>query len=289
MKVDFFIVGAPKSGTTSLYKYLSEHPQISMSAIKEPNYFSNKSLRNQTLYYDQNIIEDLERYHQLFSNDSIEKKKGEASVSYLFYKDVPKKINDYNPDAKIIILLRNPIERAYSHYLMDYRLGLVNENFNEIIKKKIKHKNAKLYFQQYIELGEYANQIKRYLNEFDINQIMIIDYEDFIKETHLVINKVHRFLGVDNNFVPESNKKYNTFTFSKYKLIRFFYSFVFFRNTIKFIFPRKILIVLFRLFFTNDNKPEIDEDIVEYLKDYFKKDILELNHIIDKDFIKWIK
>ncbi len=288
MKVDFFIVGAPKSGTTSLYKYLSEHPQISMSSIKEPNYFSNKSLKNQTLYYDQNIIEDLERYHQLFSNDSIEKKKGEASVSYLFYKDVPKKINDYNPDAKIIIILRNPIERAYSHYLMDYRLGLVNENFNEIIKKKLKHKNAKLYFQQYVELGEYANQIKRYLNEFNINQIMIIDYEDFIKETDLVIDKVHRFLGV-NNFVTESNKKYNTFTFSKYKLIRFLYSFVFFRNTIKFILPRKILIILFRLFFTNNNKPEIDEETVEYLKDYFKKDILELNHIIDKDFVKWIK
>ena len=126
MKVDFFIVGAPKAGTTSLYHYLNEHPEISMSSQKEPDYFSDADIQNEGMYYGKNRIDTIKKYHSLFDDNSESKLKGEASVSYLFYKNVPQKIKAYNPDSKIIIMLRNPIERAFSHYLMDYRLGLVS-------------------------------------------------------------------------------------------------------------------------------------------------------------------
>ena len=95
MKVDFFIVGAPKAGTTSLYHYLNEHPEIVMSSQKETDFFSDESLQKQGLYYGKNRISTMEQYHALFENYE-NKVVGEASVSYLFYEDVPKKIKAYN-------------------------------------------------------------------------------------------------------------------------------------------------------------------------------------------------
>ena len=166
MKVDFFIVGAPKSGTTSLYHYLNEHLEIEMSSQKEPDYFSDEALNQQGMYYGKNRIDNINKYHGLFTTNAV-KLRGEASVSYLFYDDVPQKIKEYNSKAKIIIMLRNPIDRAFSHYLMDYRLGLVSDSFDSIIKNKLNHKNANLFFQQYIKLSEYSQQVSRYLEVFD--------------------------------------------------------------------------------------------------------------------------
>ena len=147
MKVDFFIVGAPKAGTTSLYHYLNEHLEVEMSSQKEPDYFSDDALQEQGLYYGKNRIDTLDKYNNLFVNHQA-KLRGEGSVSYFFYDDVPNKIKKYNPDSKIIIMLRNPIDRAFSHYLMDYRLGLVSESFEDIVKKKSNHKYVNLFYQQ---------------------------------------------------------------------------------------------------------------------------------------------
>jgi len=166
MKVDFFIVGAPKAGTTSLYHYLNEHPQVEMSIQKEPDYFSDKAIQKQGMYYGKNRIDTLKKYEALFMQKEAVL-YGEWSVSYLFYENVAEDIKSYNPNAKIIIMLRNPIDRAFSHYLMDYRLGLVSESFEDIIDKKSNHKNAHLFYQQYIQVGEYANQIQKYFKVFD--------------------------------------------------------------------------------------------------------------------------
>ena len=135
MKVDFFIVGAPKAGTTSLYYYLNEHPEIEMSTQKETDFFSDSAIQKQGLYYGKNRIDTLEKYHNLFPTTQ-EKKYGEASVSYLFYEDVPEKIKAYNSKGKIIIMLRNLVDRAFSHYLMDYRLVLISSTLEEVIESR---------------------------------------------------------------------------------------------------------------------------------------------------------
>ena len=168
MKVDFFIVGAPKAGTTSLYYYLNEHPEIEMSTQKETDFFSDSAIQKQGLYYGENRINTLEKYHNLFPTTQ-EKKYGEASVSYLFYEDVPEKIKAYNSKGKIIIMLRNLVDRAFSHYLMDYRLGLISSTLEEVIECKSYNKKSKLFYQQYIELGLYFKQVKRYLEIYDKN------------------------------------------------------------------------------------------------------------------------
>ena len=198
-KVDFFIVGAPKAGTTSLYHYLDAHPDIEMSSKKEPDFFSDADLQKQGMYYSEVRINNLSKYNALFKREDVQL-RGEASVSYLYYPDVPSKIKEYNSESKIIIMLRNPIDRAFSHYLMDYRLGLVTDSFETIINNKSKHKNAHLHYQQYLSVSEYYSQIERYLDVFGKSKVHIIDYENFKNNTEEIIKEVFIFLGLNSDF-----------------------------------------------------------------------------------------
>ena len=287
-KVDFFIVGAPKAGTTSLYHYLNEHSDIEMCSQKEPDFFSDSYLHTQMLYYGKNRIDSIEKYHALFQQENI-MMRGDASVSYLFYEEVPQKIIKYNPNAKIVIMLRNPIDRAFSHYLMDYRLGLVSEQFETIILKKSKHKYADLFYQQYIQVSEYARQIKNYLNIFSKDNICIIDYEDFKKNTSDVVNRVYVFLGVDNSFQPRLTNKYNTYSMPKNLIIRYIYSFVFLRKIITRILPKNLGAIIRQLLFNNENKPKLSSETKNILKKHFENDVQTLSILLNKDFKKWIR
>src|SRR5438045_1184872 len=164
---NFFIVGAPKAGTTSLYHYLKNHPEVFMSPIKEPNYFSYEETVKQNLYHKEKGVGTFEEYAELFvSANGHHKAVGEASVSYLFYSSVPEKIKELIPDAKIIMSLRNPVERGTSHYFMEHKLGYVSESLDDIVFRKSKHKHAHLYYQQFVELGLYYQQVKRYIDIF---------------------------------------------------------------------------------------------------------------------------
>ena len=288
MKVDFFIVGAPKAGTTSLYHYLSEHPQVVMSSQKEPDYFSDKEIQEQGMYYAKSRVNTLDKYKSLF----VQKESvvyGEASVSYLFYENVAEDIKKYNPNAKIIIMLRNPIERAFSHYLMDYRLGLISDSFENIIAKKSKHKNAHLFYQQYIEVSKYATQIQRYLDFFEKENILFIDYEDFKKNVSKTVDQVYNFLNISTEFVADINTKHNTFIMPKNKIIRLIYSFVFLRKILTILFPIYLVKHIRVLLFKSDKKPELLKETRSLLKKIFNDDIKKLEEVLAKNYSKWIK
>ena len=289
MKVDFFIVGAPKAGTTSLYHYLAEHPQIEMSSQKEPDYFSDTAIQEQGMYYRKNRIDTEEKYYSLFNVESKNVIFGEASVSYLFYKSVAGDIKKYNANAKIIIILRNPIDRAFSHYLMDYRLGLVSDTFDEIVNKTSNNNKVHLYYQQYIQISEYAKQIARYYQQFDEDKIMLIDYEDFKKDVGEIVKSVYTFLGINSEYKADINKKHNTFTMPKNNLIRYIYSFVFIRNMLTFLFPKSLVKSVRSILFKQNKKPKLSDETRKQLKQFFKEDIWELSQILNKDFSKWIK
>jgi len=186
----FFIVGAPKAGTTSLYFYLKQHPEVFFPEVKELNFFSAPDILDQGLYYKTKIIRKLEAYEALYANAGNTQIRGDASVSYLLYPAVPPKIKEMVPDARIIIMLRNPVERAYSHYLMDKRLGYVKASFEDIITQRSTHKFQDLYYQQYVEVGLYADQVQRYLDSFGEKQVQIVLFEDFIKDPLTVFQKM---------------------------------------------------------------------------------------------------
>ena len=288
MKVDFFIIGAPKAGTTSLYYYLSEHPQIQMSSQKETDYFSSQNIQNQGMYYRRNRVSTLEKYKSLFTQKE-GVIYGEASVSYMYYDTVANDIKKYNPNAKIIVILRNPIDRAFSHYLMDYRLGLVSDSFEKIINRQSKHQYASLFYQQYVLVSKYYEQLKRYFDVFDREQILVLDYQDFKTETSKTLESVYKFLDIDIDYLANTATRHNTFSMPKNAIIRFFYSIVGFRKLFNIFFSEKMKEVVRVKLFRAGEKPKISLETKQQLKQLFRDDIYRVSKLIDKDLIEWIK
>ena len=284
MKVGIFIVGAAKTGTTSLHYYLNEHPEILMSSEKEPDYFSDKEILDQGLYYGKSRIDSLIKYNNLFLKRDKEKFLGDASVSYLFYPEISERIKEYNPESKIIIMLRDPIDRAFSHYLMDYSLGLTSKSFEEEFKNQVS-----LNFQQYFLLGNYYNQVKKYLEVFETKNVHIIWYSEFKKNTEKELQKVIKFIGLNTDFKVDFNKVYNSFSMPKNNIIRKIYSVVWLRKILTFIFSKKLVNLIKSILFNKGRKPKLSEEIREVLFSYYKSDIEDLEQLLSVNLSRWKK
>ncbi len=284
---NFFIVGAPKAGSTSLYNYLNAHPEIFMSPIKEPNFFSYKEIEEQKLYYKTKNIKDIESYMKLFIDAKPNQKIGEASVSYLFYPTVPVKIKKMIPEAKIIILLRDPVKRAFSHYLMDKRLGYVKLPFEDIVFKKISHKFIDLYHQQYITLGFYYEQVKRYFDVFGRPNVCVILTKDMDNNIYSVFKEICLFLEIPfiDNF---EFKKFNVYTEPSGKLLKILFASSFMRELLKKIIPNENVRERIKSkFFKKSKKPQLSNNVREFLIKLYKDDIKKLEELILKDLTDW--
>ena len=216
---NLFLVGAAKAGTTSIHALLDAHPSVFMSPVKETNFFSRDDLRPE-LYsdlYKKSIdfntedfrsrqtsslhiadIRSLEEYERLFSDVYLETVVGECSNSYLFCPAAAENIAAYNPNAKILIILRNPVERAWSHYLMNIKLGYnVLPNFTDEIRRDIAATPAGWGItSNYFGLGLYAAQVARFYNYFSANQIKVILFEDLIDPAEHILDDLWAFLEI---------------------------------------------------------------------------------------------
>ena len=284
MKVGIFIVGAPKAGTTSLHYYMNEHPEILMSSVKEPNFFSDKEITNQGLYYETSRINTSQKYHNLFLEQEDEKIFGESSVSYLFYPEVPKRIKEYNTEAKIIIMLRNPVDRAFSHYLMDFRLGLIADRFLDIFNKK-----KGLRFQQYFLLGNYYSQVKRYFDEFNKKNVHIIWYSDFKKNAEKEVRKVFNFIDVNSDYKVNFETIHNSFAMPRNRIIQQVYSVVWLRKLLSFLFPSNFIEFIKSTLFKQTNKPKITKENYKKFTEYYLKDICKLEKLLSINLSGWKK
>ena len=282
--VDFFIVGAPKCGTTSLHKYLSLVQSIYLSQPKELNYFSCDDLLSSKLYYKDKVIRSREEYDNIFTEAPRYSLKGEASVSYLFYQNVPKKIKKYNKDAKILIVLRDPIERAFSHYLMDRRLGYCNLTFEDVFYNRSAHP---LHFQQYFELGMYGKQISNYLSVFDNENVLVIKDCELSLEPNKTLNAVLNFLNISETVNFDSSIKSNQYKEPSNVFFKKLYSFHSVRRFSQILIPQKAQSEIKKLVFRNSSKPIISKEIKEELSIFYKNDLMTLSEILGFDFIEY--
>lgn len=287
MLPNFYIVGAPKSGTTSLFHYLDEHPEVFMCPEKEPNYFSYQDIILQNLYYAEKGIDNKQDYENFFQNVTSEKAIGEASVSYLFYKKVPTRIKIAAPDARIIIILRNPVDRGFSHYLMDSRLGYVNLSFEDIVFKQVDHPLLALYYQQFVELGFYYEQVKRYLDVFGEEQVKIFINEDLKADISKVLLSVYDFLKINNNLMPNLKKQYNVYQKPRNTFISHLYSSKHLRRLARKIIPENLLDTVKNTLLIKGQKPKLPPETRKYLNGLFKDDILQTAGLIGKDLSHW--
>jgi Sulfotransferase family len=229
---NFFLVGAPKAGTTSLYHYLDQHPQVYMSAIKETNFFSAeireenlapslrraaaRDARSVRAFLDGPmrekrfgaIITCWEDYLRLFANAGPETALGEASVCYLWSPTAARGIAEAIPNAKILVLLRHPAERAFSDYLQGLGGGHIRWSFREHIQRNLRHRSGELCVHYpFLELGLYGEQLGRYLELFG-QHVWVGFYEDFECRPLEVFGDICRFLEVDPAFAPDMSRRH---------------------------------------------------------------------------------
>lgn len=203
--IDFLIVGAQKSATTALFKYLKEHPIIFMPPEKEVEFFSNDShfLKGKEWYY--------ERY---FSHAPYNSIKGEASTNYMMYTFIPERIHRFYPEVKLLASLRHPIERAYSHYRMAVRRGKESKSFHDSIVELLNRGRvpdpAVDHNRDYVQFGEYGRILAEFLRYFDKAQFLVVFSEDLAINPMDTMRAVYRFLGADADFVPPNiDRKYH--------------------------------------------------------------------------------
>jgi hypothetical protein len=188
---DFVIIGTQRGGTTSLYRYLTEHPDISGALRKEVHFFDR--------YYEKGM----DWYLANFPVRGEAPVVGEASPYYLFHPDVPERVRRALPHAKFIVLLRNPVDRAYSHYQMVVRRGIETFSFEEAIDKERERLSgnddpvglARRHYS-YIKRGLYVDQLKRWMNVFPREQFLIIKSEDFYENPERILHQTLAYLGL---------------------------------------------------------------------------------------------
>ena len=188
MKVPNFIVaGTQKAATTWLHECLNEHPEVFVPKVKEIHFFCKEPCRKST----NNLGTDW--YISQFPDNKSFKAIGEITVDYMYYEHIAKEIYNFNPNMKILFILRNPVDRAYSAYWMNKRQKSNMPEFQEFIR--VNH--------EFIDRGFYYNQIERYFEFFKEN-IKIFIYEDLLRNPEAFIKEVYSFLNVDDDFIPQS-------------------------------------------------------------------------------------
>ena len=213
---DFYVVGAPKAGTTSIYNYLSQHPKIFVPEIKEPDYFSFPEVRD--TYYNVHIVADPEEYVNLYSEARSGQISGDFSPSYLFSAQSARRIAEKNPGAKILIVLRDPVERAISHYLMDVNSGLNTMSLMESISEK--NKINSLFYREYVEGGRYDEQIARFKQYFPDSQIKVLQFENLKRDVQGFMNEIISFLGIGEKFDFDTSIKHLRHTHYKSSMVK---------------------------------------------------------------------
>jgi hypothetical protein len=189
IKPNLFIVGAPKSGSSFLYEKLKNHQDLFFPKIKELNFFSYDILKSSSYYKDYKIG-NLEKYLKLFDGGQHSKYRVDSSVSYFAYPKIAEEIKKFNPSSKVIIILRNPVERAFSHYLMDKRMGYAKKSFQEYIKGNINSP----YYQQYIGNSNYLLNVENYRITFGKENVLVMRLDDLKKD----LTSLFSFLGIED-------------------------------------------------------------------------------------------
>ena len=296
IKPNLFIVGAAKSGTTSLYNYLKMHPGIFFSERKEPYYFSSKYVdfnhNGKGDRQKEQFVRDLEKYEKLFSKWNGEKIIGEASVDYLYYSECADDIKKYSPNAKIIIMLRNPIDRAYSAYMHLIRDVRENQTFEEALKlEESRIKNNYSFIWRYKQVGLYSNQVKRYLEIFGKNNVKIIIFGDFMKNTDLILKEIYNFLEISDEGNIGYKKIHNKSGKPKVKWINeILYNKDLKIKKMKYLIPIKCRKkIKYWIVSKNTIRIRMLEKQRSYLIEYFREDILKLEKIINSDLSKWLE
>jgi hypothetical protein len=285
--INFLVVGAEKCATTSLFKYLNEHPEISMPPQKEIGFFAR----------DNEYEKGKDWYEGNFPNKSSKESNkmilGEVSPQYMFTFQAPFRIKKHYPHTKIIMILRNPIDRAFSAYKMLSNRKTLNMSFSDAIKDFIKVNENKMLFGDFktvnfLEAGHYSLMVKRYTDLFPRENIFIAFTEDLDSQPDILMTRIYDFLSVEKNFNNTLiKKKFHEGGVIKYSALNKLLDYISQKDL-------KIITFLQNLFpgtgywlrqwnIKKDNKQSIlKKDRLSLIK-YYSKDVKELKKYLNQE------
>jgi hypothetical protein len=297
---NFLIAGAAKSGTTSLYYYLKQHPEVFMSPVKEPNFLLASAKKNMNgpgdIRWASQAVKTFDDYLKLFTKGVGKKAIGEASVTTLFhFKQTIPSIHRYIGNPRIIIILRDPVESVYSTYNYMVRQGIETCSFEKALsqegeKKRMGYTGGWLYKESRL----YSGQVRAFQENF--SRVTVFLYDDLKRNPAALVQLVYEFLGVDPNFVPDMKHVYNVSGIPR----------IFALNAL-FVKPKRLhkmartmggailgkdwwVKLRDRLWSMNLEKPKpIPSEIEQELRHYFRDDIIKLQEYIGRDLSAWLE
>lgn len=294
-----FIVGAAKAGTTTLYQVLSRHPEVCSPIVKEPNYYSNLCkeqdiVRPGTGPGDKGTVwtDTLEKYRSLYRVQNKHRFMLDGSVSYFYSSRAADYISAGNPDSKIIIILRNPVDRAWSHYKHLIRDGREKGSFEEALALEEERLRKGWEFSWHLKkMGLYSPQIQRYLDCFGKDKVRFFLFEDLVGSFNQVVKSAADFINLSDfecDFEPERDNKSGV---SRSRtLTKFVNKVAGYRVYINKIVDPSIthsLMQRFRSLNVREGGLTLKKETREQLVSYFREDIQKTEQLIGRDLSAW--
>ena len=311
---NFFIVGAPKAGTDDLYYQLDRHPQIYMSPLKEPCFFSSEvraenfeeSLQAHARVATEStreylkagapkkrfggIVTSLEDYERLFLRVQGERAIGEGSVCYLWSTSAAAAIAQRIPRARIIIVLMDPAERAFHQYLKSFSDGNVSHSFHTHLELAFREKGEKMsIYSPFLAFGEYAEQVQRYMARFPQEQIHISFYEDREGDPSGWFKGILTFLEVENSFVPGPVEVPSKPHFAHANLLGKSINQLRFRPALGKIVSSRWKSRIKEFLYQSDATPAFAQEDRAGLVRFYRDDIFKLQEIVGRDLSAWLR
>jgi hypothetical protein len=279
---NLFVVGAARAGTTSLWRYLDRHPEIWMAPIKEPHFFSGVRPR---LYPS---IADEASYLRLFAPGAGSKLRGEASPTYLSHEKVAASIKRVSPDARIVIMLRDPVERAYSSYWHAVRHGGETRPFARVVEQALEEPLPDRRPSRHVGHSFYADSVSRYLRTFP-GAVHVVFFEEFAADPPGEVRKLFDFLGVDTSPADRLDwTMHNPSSLPRNRLAAFVHNSPRTRAVGRIVVPQQFYALVERVLLKRIQKPGMDSQLVELLTAHFAPDVERLRHVLGRD-IPWAR
>jgi hypothetical protein len=283
---NFMIIGVAKAGTTSLFRYLDEHPQVFMCSEKGSNFFGYEDARNWR-WTDEGKPPALRHfqartfaeYEALFAGVTNEIAIGEASPQYLRCPTAAQRIHDCIPTVKLIASLRNPADRAFSGFLMRTRRGEPVKSIAEELTPAASH----------VQEGLYYKRLKRYFDLFPREQIKILIFEEFKQDPARTVAELFEFVGVDPSYKPDTSVAHNPAAVPKNRLLNRLYYHPSVIRVAKWVFPESVQNLARKVRDKNLTKPpKFPAEVRADLLNHYRTDIFQLEGLLGRDLSIWL-
>jgi hypothetical protein len=293
---NFFVVGAGRCGTTSLHRFLGQHPDVFVCGRKSPNHFAAHVPQPEwetpvARAMASQWVADADTYRSLFRDATTEHAVGDVSPVYLQALDVPRRIHLAHPDARIVAILRDPVERAHAHFVGRQRDGIETcATFDERVELELAAPlPVEVAFGHVLGCGRYHHFLAPYVEKFGRDRVKVVLYDDLVTDPVALLAEIFTFLDVDAGFVPDVSARLNRTGVIRHRPARMVWTrSVRVRTALRPHLPERLRRSVGSRFLSGIDKPALDADLRRRLVEVFREDVAALEGLLGRDLSGWL-